>query len=59
MFQEPALTAQHSTGILLAHKVVKTEPVDKGRWIELTTTDETERGRIHVVGAGDVVAVVS
>lgn len=54
---EHVLTPQHPTGILLAHKVKKVESVDKGERIELTT-DEITRGRIHVLGVEDVVAVV-
>ena len=54
---EHILTPQHASGILLAHKVVKTEAVDGGKWIELTT-DELDGRRIHMVAGGDVVVLV-
>ena len=47
------VTPQHPTGVLLVHRIVETEPIDDGKWIEVTTED----GRKHVVNADDWVLV--
>jgi len=44
---------QHPTGVLLVHKIVEIEPIDDGKFIEITT----EEGRKHVVNADDWVLV--
>ena len=48
------LTPQHPTGLLMVHKIVEIEPIDDGKFIEITT----EEGRKHVVNADDWVLVV-
>jgi hypothetical protein len=40
---------QHSTGLLLGHKIVEVEAIDWGNHIEVTTEDE----RKHVLNADD------
>ena len=48
------VTPQHPTGVLLVHKIVEIEPIDDGKWIEITTED----GRKHVVNPDDRLLVV-
>jgi hypothetical protein len=48
------VTPQHPTGLLLVHRIVETELIDDGKWIEVTTED----GRKHVVNPNDRVLVV-
>jgi len=47
------LVPQSGMGILLAHEVTGTEPVDGGKWVEITTDD----GLKHLVGKDDLVVV--
>jgi hypothetical protein len=49
-----AASPQHPTGVLLVHKILEIEPIDDGKFIEITTED----GRKHVVNADDWVLVV-
>ena len=51
------LSPQHSTGILLANKVGKVEPVDGGKWIELQTGNE-EKKRVFLLSPEDTVPVI-
>ena len=48
------VTPQHPTGVLLVHKVVEIEPIDDGKWIEITTED----GRKHLVSPDDRVLIL-
>jgi hypothetical protein len=48
------VTPQHPTGVLLIHRIVETETIDDGKFIEITTED----GRKHVVSPDDRVLVV-
>jgi hypothetical protein len=48
------LTPQSGMGILIAHEVTETEPVDGGRYVEIATSD----GRRHLVGKDDRIVVV-
>ena len=48
------VTPQHPTGVLLVHRIVEIEPIDDGKFIEITTEDE----RKHIVNADDQVLVV-
>ena len=50
---EFVLVPQSGMGILLAHKVTGTEPVDGGKWVEIATGD----GLKHLVGKADSVVV--
>ena len=43
------VTPQHPTGVLLVHRIVEIEPIDDGKFIEITT----EEGRKHVVSPDD------
>lgn len=52
---EYVLAPQNGMGVLLAHEVTGTEPVDGGRYVEITTDD----GRKHLVGRDDQIVVVS
>ena len=47
-------TPQHSSGVLLVHKIVEVEAIDWGNHIEITTDDQLK----HVVNADDQVLVV-
>lgn len=51
---EVVLTPQSGMGILIAHAVTGTEPVDGGRFVEIATDD----GRKHLVGKDDWIVVV-
>lgn len=52
---EFVLVPQCSMGILLAHEVTGTEPVDGGKWVEIATDDGLKR----LVGKDGLVVVVS
>lgn len=51
---EFVLVPQSGMGILIAHEVTGTEPVDGGRYVEIATSD----GRKHLVGKDDRIVVV-
>jgi hypothetical protein len=48
------VTPQHPTGVLLVHKIVQVEPIDDGKWIEITTED----GRKNVVSPDDRILIL-
>jgi len=48
------ITPQHSTGVLVAHRITEHEEIDGGKWIEITTED----GRKHLVGPDDRVLIM-
>lgn len=48
------LTPQNGMGILLAHEVTGSEPVDGGKFVEIATDD----GLRHLVGKAQQVVVV-
>jgi hypothetical protein len=51
---EHVLEPQHPDGILLARRITSVEAIDGGRRVEVGD----DRGILHVLDAGDVVAAV-